>query len=79
MIPYIIQGNNITVMVDNSPYTVTSSHINFERLKQAIKDQDWDAVKNIVILPKQLLNILKEMLLLKIVKYSGRDMKCKMR
>ena len=45
MIPYIIQGNNITVMVDNSPYTVTSSHINFERLKQAIKDQDWDAVK----------------------------------
>ena len=45
MIPYIIQGNNITVMVDNSPYTITSSHINFERLKQAIKDQDWEAVK----------------------------------
>jgi len=45
---YLIQGKNIVVVIDNKPYTVTSTHIGYEKLKQAIKDSDWDTVKSVV-------------------------------
>jgi len=45
---YLIQGKNIVVVIDNRPYTITSTHIGYEKLKQAIKDNDWDTVKQVV-------------------------------
>lgn len=48
MFPYIIQGSNIVVVVDNMPHTISSAHITYEKVKQAIKDQDWEAVRKLV-------------------------------
>jgi hypothetical protein len=46
--PYLIQGKNIVVIIDNQPHTVTSTHIGYDKLKQAIRDNDWDTVKQVV-------------------------------
>lgn len=54
--PYIIQGRNIVVVIDNNPHTVTSSHINYEKIKEAIKVDDWDTVRDIIEPKKQILN-----------------------
>ena len=54
--PYLIQGKNIVVIIDNQPHTVTSSHIGYEKLKQAIRDNDWDMVKQVVDPVKEILN-----------------------
>ncbi len=52
---YLIQGKNIVVVIDNRPYTITSTHIGYEKLKQAIKDSDWDTVKQVVDPAKEIL------------------------
>lgn len=52
---YLIQGKNIVVVIDNRPYTITSTHIGYEKLKQAIKDDDWDTVKQVVDPAKEIL------------------------
>ena len=53
---YLIQGKNIVVVIDNKPYTITSTHIGYERLKEAIKTGDWDTVKQVVDPAKEILN-----------------------
>ena len=53
---YLIQGKNIVVVIDNKPYTITSTHMGYEKLKQAIKDSDWDTVKSVVDPAKEILN-----------------------
>jgi hypothetical protein len=53
---YLIQGKNIVVVIDNRPYTITSTHIGYEKLKQAIKAGDWDTVKQVVDPAKEILN-----------------------
>jgi len=53
--PYLIQGKNIVVIIDNQPHTVTSTHIGYEKIKQAIKDNDWDSVKDVIDPKKQIL------------------------
>ena len=54
--PYLIQGKNIVVIIDNQPHTVTSTHLGYENLKQAIKDNDWDTVKQVVDPAKEILS-----------------------
>ena len=46
--PFILQGSNIVVVVDNKPHTISNAHITYEKVKQAIKDQDWEAVRKLV-------------------------------
>lgn len=46
--PYIIQGNNITVVIGNKPHTVSKSHITYTRLLNAIKAEDWETVENVI-------------------------------
>jgi hypothetical protein len=46
--PYIIQGNNITVVIGNKPHTVGKSHITYNRLLNAIKAEDWETVENVI-------------------------------
>jgi hypothetical protein len=52
----MIQGKNIVVIIDNQPHTVTSTHIGYEKIKQAIKDNDWDTVKQVVDPAKEILS-----------------------
>lgn len=51
--PYLIQGKNIVVVIGNQSHTVSSTHIAYERLKAAIKADDWSTVEDIVD-PKQI-------------------------
>ncbi len=56
MYPYILQGNNLTVVIDNKPHTINKSHITFEKVKEAIKAGDWTLVKDIIEPKKVILN-----------------------
>jgi hypothetical protein len=47
-LPYLIQGKNIVVVVNNTPHTISSTHIAYERIKQAIRDGDWNTVEEVV-------------------------------
>lgn len=46
--PYIIQGDNVVVVVDNKPYTINKTHIGYQKLIDAIKSNDWDSVRDLV-------------------------------
>lgn len=46
--PYLIQGSNIVVVIDNTPHTINKSHITYDKLKEAIKAADWEAVRELV-------------------------------
>lgn len=54
--PYIIQGKNIVVVIDNQPHTISSTHISYERIKAAIKDNDWNTVRDIIDPKKVVIN-----------------------
>lgn len=46
--PYLIQGKNIVVVINNTPHTITSSHISYDKVKEAIRTGDWETVQNII-------------------------------
>jgi len=46
--PYMMQGNNIVVVVGNKSFTVSKSAPNYKKLLSAIKESRWDDVKNLV-------------------------------
>jgi hypothetical protein len=54
--PYIIQGNNIVVVIGNKSYTVSKTHITYQKVLDAIKAEDWDLVKDVVDPKKVVLN-----------------------
>lgn len=56
MYPYLIQGKNIVVVIDNKSHTITSSHLAYEKIKTAIREGDWDVVKGIVDPVKTVVN-----------------------
>jgi hypothetical protein len=56
MYPYIMQGTNIVIIINNESHTISKSHITYDRLKEAIKAQDWATVKNLVDPQKVVLN-----------------------
>lgn len=50
--PFIIQGHNITIVIGNKPYTVSKTHITYEKVLAAIKAGDWQKVQDLIE-PKQ--------------------------
>jgi hypothetical protein len=54
--PFIIQGNNIVVVIDNKAHTISKTHITYQKVLDAIKAQDWEAVKDIIEPKKVVLN-----------------------
>lgn len=46
--PYLIQGSNIVIVIDNTPHTITSTHIAYDEIKEAIKAADWETVRELV-------------------------------
>ena len=53
-IPFILQGKNIVVFIGGQPTTVTESHLNYDKLRDAIKASDWAAVPALVTVRKTL-------------------------
>lgn len=51
--PFIIQGNNVTVVIGNKPHTISKTHITYQKVVDAIKAGDWETVQN-VIEPKKI-------------------------
>ena len=54
--PYIIQGNNVVVVMDNKVHTVSKTHITYQKLVDAIKANDWDSVRDLIEPKKVILN-----------------------
>jgi hypothetical protein len=46
--PYLIQGDNIVVVIGNVIHTVSKTHVTYSDVLSAIKAQDWDKVKEVV-------------------------------
>ena len=46
--PFIIQGNNVTVVIGNKPHTISKTHITYQKVIDAIKAGDWETVQNII-------------------------------
>ena len=54
--PYLIQGSNVVVVIDNKPHTINKTHITYQKVVDAIKAGDWDAVKDAIEPKKVVLN-----------------------
>lgn len=53
---YIIQGSNITIVIGNTPYTISKTHVTYQKVLDAIKAEDWETVKDVVEPKKVVLN-----------------------
>jgi hypothetical protein len=48
-IPYLIQGKNIILVIDNKSFTVSKdTHIAYDKIVEALKAQDWDSLPELV-------------------------------
>jgi hypothetical protein len=54
--PYIVQGNNITIVIGTTPHTISRSHVTYNKVLAAIKANDWDTVLNIIEPKKAIIN-----------------------
>lgn len=54
--PFIIQGSNVVIVIDNKPHTISKTHITYQKVVDAIKASDWDTVKQIIDPVKVVLN-----------------------
>ena len=54
--PFIIQGKNIVVVIGNKSHTISSTHITYNKVLEAIKANDWDVIPDIIEPKKVVLN-----------------------
>ena len=54
--PYLIQGSNIVVVIGNKSHTISKTHITYQKVLDAIKANDWDALPDIIEPKKVVLN-----------------------
>lgn len=54
--PFLIQGNNIVVVIGNQPHTISKTHITYNKVLDAIKASDWETVKDVIEPKKVVLN-----------------------
>lgn len=56
MFPFMIQGSNVVVVIDNTPHTISKTHITYQKVVDAIKAGDWDTVRDTINPKKVVLN-----------------------
>lgn len=54
--PFIIQGSNVVVVIDNKPHTISKTHLTYQKVVDAIKAGDWEQVKQIIDPVKVVIN-----------------------
>ncbi len=54
--PFVIQGNNVTVVIGNKPHTISKTHITYQKVVDAIKAGEWETVKQIIDPVKVVIN-----------------------
>lgn len=47
-VSFLVQGKNIVVAINGVPHTITESHGNYQAVKEALRNKDWDLVADIV-------------------------------
>lgn len=57
--PYILQGDNIVIVIDGDPHTINRTHVTYTKLVDAIKSKDWDSVKELINPTKVVVNYSK--------------------
>ena len=55
-LPYLIQGNNIVVVINNQPHTISKTHITYQKVLDAIKANDWATVQDVIEPKKVVIN-----------------------
>jgi hypothetical protein len=56
MYPYIIQGQNLVVVIDSKSHTINKTHLAYDKVVAAIKAADWETVKDLIEPVKVVLN-----------------------
>lgn len=46
--PYIVQGNNIVVVIGSKSHTINKTHLAYNKVLDAIKANDWDTVDSVI-------------------------------
>jgi len=54
--PFLIQGKNIVVVIGTNSHTISSTHITYQKVLDAIKAGDWDTVKDTIEPKKVVVN-----------------------
>ena len=54
--PYMIQGSNIIIMMNNTTYTINKSHLGYSKILDAIKANDWDIIADLLEPKKVVIN-----------------------
>jgi hypothetical protein len=54
--PYLIQGSNIVVVINNQPHTISRTHISYQKVLDAIKANDWNTVQDVIEPKKVVIN-----------------------
>lgn len=48
-VPYILQGKNIVLVLNGKPHTISrDSHVAYDKIVDALKNEDWDALDDLV-------------------------------
>lgn len=47
MFPFNVTSENVTVLIDNEPYVINRTNGNYLPLREALKDHDWDQVREL--------------------------------
>lgn len=56
-IPYLLQGKNIILVVDGKSHTISKdTHMNYGKIVDALKSQDWDELHDLVEPKKAIVN-----------------------
>lgn len=56
-IPYLLQGKNIILVVDGKSHTISKdTHMNYGKIVDALKNQDWDELHDLVEPKKAIVN-----------------------
>ena len=55
-LPYLIQGSNIVVVINNQPHTISRTHITYQKVLDAIKANDWATVQDVIEPKKVVIN-----------------------
>lgn len=56
-IPYLLQGKNIILVIDGKSHTVTKdTHMNYAKIVEALKVNDWDSLRELIEPKKAIIN-----------------------
>lgn len=56
-VPYLVQGKNIILVIDNKSHTISKdTHIAYAKIIDALKSEDWDALRDLVEPRKAIVN-----------------------